>query len=167
MDEEGDPQAILDPNEGRPNARRLFVSGILLLLLPFRGPNYSFSGSVEDFAALERTLGSSDGGPNVFGPALYALPAGWILLAGCALLALSAFHSSPRVLRKFSVREACLLIGAAMLVAVAMTPVKPLMHADLGVGGTFSLQVGRGLYALYACVVMVIGFLPTMGGVAK
>lgn len=141
-------QGGLDPG-------RLALCCVLSLLLPLGGPTYQFLGSTGDAATLSRIYGQPDGGPLAHGPALYTLPAGWILAASCLLLALSALPSAPRRLRTLSVPALCLITGITMLGAQA--PVPSLLQARLGVGGSFDPEAGRGLYALYACLVMLAG----------
>lgn len=142
--------------------RRLALGCTLLLLLPLGGPIYQFSGSASDEATLSRIYGPPDGGPLAFGPALYALPAGWILASACLLLAISAFPSAPRRLRSISVPKLCILTGIIMLGVQALTPVESLMRTYLGVSGSFNVEVGRYLYFLYACLVMLAGLVALM-----
>ncbi len=49
-----------------------------------------------------------------------------------------------------------------MLVATALTPVESLMQAYLGVDGMFHLELGKGLYEFYACLVVLTGGIASL-----
>jgi hypothetical protein len=140
------------------NVRRLMLAAVLALLLLGWGPIYTYSGGVADQAKLDLLYGPPDGGYLAYGPALYLLPAGWVLAATCILLAISALPIAARRLRRVASGPVCFGAGLLMFAAVQQTDTRAWMHHYLGIGGTIgSLEVGSFSYFFQSVVVMVIG----------
>jgi hypothetical protein len=131
----------------------------LALLLPMTGPLYEYrSGNAADLAKLDALYGPPDGGYLAYGPPLYQLPAGWLLLAGCLLLAASALPFAPPRLQRASSGTVCLVTGLLMLLAVAATSPTDWIQRYLGIGGTFGKpDVVSLMYEFLSLIVLSVG----------
>ncbi len=140
------------------NVRRLILAIALAPLLLGGGPIYMYAGSEQDQAKLDVLYGPPDGGHNIYGPALYSLPAGWVLAATCLILAISALPIASRRWRNIPSGPVSIAAGLLMLAAIQLTDTRAWMHHYIGVGGTIGReQVGSYSYIFEAAFVILVG----------
>jgi hypothetical protein len=138
---------------------RMGLAASLALLLLMTGPIYEYrGGNAADYAKLDALYGPPDGSYLAYGPPLYQLPVGWLLLAGCLFLAASALPFGPPRLQRVSSGTVCLVTGILMLTAVAATSPTDWIQRYLGIGGTFGHpDVVSFIYEFLSLIVLSVG----------